>query len=124
MEERIIHIEWAGPYSLSQLDTLKDSRKDRGLYQIYGHHPVYGSNVLLYIGQTCGETFGQRIEEQTLLGGGFQEDREHVEIYVGRLKSFSTPSSDDWRDEINWAEKLLVHVHDPAYNSLTRHGDG
>jgi hypothetical protein len=51
MEERIIHIEWEGPYSLNQLDTLKD------LYQIYGHHSVYGSNVLLYIGQRmcCGD---------------------------------------------------------------------
>jgi hypothetical protein len=70
MEERIIHIEWEGPYSLNQLDTLKDLRKDRGLYQIYGHHPVYGSNVLLYIGQTVGRTFGERIEEHNF-GGGY-----------------------------------------------------
>jgi hypothetical protein len=116
MEEGIIHIQWQGPFSLTQLDTLKDPRKDRGLYQIYGHHPVYGANVLLYIGQTMGETFGKRIEEHNF-GGGFQEDREHVEIYVGRLKGVSTPSSDEWRNEINWAEKLLIHVHDPAYNS-------
>ena len=116
MEERIIHIEWEGPYSLSQLDTLKDLRKDRGLYQIYGHHPVYGSNVLLYIGQTVGRTFGERIQEHNF-GGGSQEDRAHVEIYVGRLKgATTTPSSDDWRNEINWAEKLLIHVHAPAYN--------
>jgi hypothetical protein len=63
MVERIIHIEWDGPYSLDQLDSLKDLRKDHGLYQIYGHHPIYGSNVLLYIGQTYGRTFGERIEE-------------------------------------------------------------
>jgi hypothetical protein len=116
MEEAIIHIQWQGPYSLKQLDTLKDLRKDRGLYQIYGHHPVYGANVLLYIGQTMGETFGQKIEEHQF-GSGFQEDREHVEVYVGRLKGLSTPSSDQWRTEINLAEKLLIHVHDPAYNS-------
>jgi hypothetical protein len=73
----------------------------------YGYHPVYGANVLLYIGQTMGETFGQRIEEHNF-GGGFQEDCEHVEVYVGRLKGVSTPSSGDWRNEINWAEKLLV----------------
>ena len=54
MMETIIHIEWEGPYSLNQLDTLNDLRRDHGLYQIYGHHPVYGSNVLLYIGQTYG----------------------------------------------------------------------
>jgi len=93
--ERIIHIEWAGPYSLDQLDTLKDVRKDHGLYQVYGHHPVYGSNVLLYIGQTCGRTFGERIAEHNF-GGGSQEDRAHIEVYVGRLKGVTaTPSSDD-----------------------------
>src|SRR5258708_19938364 len=81
MMERIIHIEWEGPYSLNQLDTLKDSRKDHGLYQIYGHHPVYGPNVLLYIGQTYGRTFGERIDEHNF-GGGSQEDRCHIGIPV------------------------------------------
>src|ERR1035438_3521697 len=98
MVERIIHIEWEGPYSLNQLDTLKDLHKDRGLYQIYGHHPVYGSSVLLYIGQTVGRTFGEKIEEYNF-GRGSQEDRAHIEIYVGRLKGATrTPSSDDWRN--------------------------
>ena len=63
-----------------------------------------------------GETFGERIEEHNF-AGGFQEDREHIEVYVGRLKGVSSPSSGEWRNEINWAEKLLIHVHDPAYNS-------
>ena len=116
MMEKIIHIEWDGPYSLDQLETLKDVHKDHGLYQVYGHHPIYGSNVLLYIGQTCGRTFGERIAEHNF-GGGSQEDRAHIEVYVGRLKgATATPSSDDWRNEINWAEKLLLYVHGPAYN--------
>ena len=115
MEEGIIHIQWQGPYSLRQLDTLKDTRKDRGLHQIYGHHPVYGAHVLLYIGQTLGETFGQKIEEHDFTGS-LQEDREHVEVYVGRLKGTSTPSSDEWRTEINLAEKLLVYVQNSDYH--------
>src|SRR5437016_14665169 len=77
-----------------------------GSTRYMGITPVYGANVLLFIGQTMGETFGERIEEHNF-GGGFQEDREHVEIYVGRLKGVSTPSSNEWRNEINWAEKLL-----------------
>ena len=68
MEEGIIHIQWQGPYSLKQLDILKDPRKDRGLYQIYGHHPVYGANVLLFIGQTMGETLGRESKNITLAG--------------------------------------------------------
>jgi len=103
-------------YSLNQLDTLKNLRKDYGLYQIYGHHPVYGSNVLLCIRQTCGRTLGERIEEHNF-GGGSQEDRAHIEVYVGRLKGVAkTPSPEDWRNEIKWAEKFLLYVHRPAYN--------
>ena len=72
--------------------------------------------MLLYIGQTYGRTFGERIEEHNF-GGGSQEDRAHIEVYVGRLKGLTAmPSSDDWRNEINWAEKLLLYVHAPAYN--------
>jgi hypothetical protein len=53
----------------------------------------------------------------TTSAGGSQEDRAHIEVYVGRLKGVAkTPSSDDWRNEINWAEKLLLYVHGPAYN--------
>src|ERR1039458_8404843 len=40
-DERIIHIEWSGPHSLAGVDGFRDQRRDRGLYQIYGHHPVY-----------------------------------------------------------------------------------
>src|ERR1035441_2585568 len=99
MEERIIHIEWEGPHSLNQLDSLKDVRKDRGLYQIYGHHPVYGSNVLLYIGQTVGRTFGERIEQHNF-GRGSQEDRAHIEIYVGRLKGATRTRSEEHTSEL------------------------
>jgi hypothetical protein len=67
-------------------------------------------------GQTYGRTFGERIEEHNFAGGS-QEDRAHIEVYVGRLKGFTaTPSPEDWRNEINWAEKLLIYVHGPAYN--------
>jgi len=82
MMETIIHIEWEGPYSLNQLNTLKDLRKDRGLYQIYGHHPVYGSNVLLYIGQTSGRTFGERIEQHNFGGARKRTARTSKSTWV------------------------------------------
>jgi len=115
MEERVIHIEWDGPHSLEQLKRL-DQPRDRGLYKVYGHHPVYGSNVLVYIGQTCGQTFAAR-NAQHSWGGGSQEDRRHVEVYVGRLKGAMTPSRDEWDRQIELAERLLIHAHAPAYNS-------
>ena len=56
--ERIIHVQWQGPFSLSDLSKLSAPR-DRGLYQVYGHHPVYGPCTLLYIGLTW-KTFAER----------------------------------------------------------------
>jgi hypothetical protein len=112
--ERIIHIEWEGPLALADLGKLSAPR-DRGLYQIYGHHPVYGACTLLYIGQTW-KTFAQRISEEGW-DGGSSEDPNNMQVYVGRLKGPATPSPDEWRREINLAEKLLIHVHGPAYNS-------
>ena len=48
---------------------------------------------------------------------GVRKKTARIEVYVGRLKGVTTtPSSDDWRNEINWAEKLLIYVHGPAYN--------
>lgn len=40
----IIHIEWDGPYNLTQLPDLMNDETDYGLYQIYGSHPVYNSS--------------------------------------------------------------------------------
>jgi hypothetical protein len=59
MSERIIHIEWEGPFSLKQISDLKGNA-DKGLYQIYACHPVYGPAQLVYIGQTS-STFSARI---------------------------------------------------------------
>lgn len=83
-DERIIHIEWSGPHSLAEVDGFGDRRIDRGLYQIYGHHPVYGPNVLLYFGQTD-RTFSERIPDENW-GGGSIEDPHNVEVYVGSAK--------------------------------------
>ena len=46
----VIEIEWEGPISVN--DTIKlINDNDYGIYQIYGTHPVFGSNTLLYIGK-------------------------------------------------------------------------
>jgi hypothetical protein len=64
-----------------------------------------------------GGRLGSGSRKEHNFGGGSQEDRAHIEVYVGRLKGVTTtPSSDDWRNQINWAEKLLLYVHAPAYN--------
>ncbi|TQP76852.1 hypothetical protein FLL89_19800, partial [Vibrio cholerae] len=62
-----IHIQWDGPFSLEQIK-LMNTRTDYGLYQVYGTHTVYGSNVLLYIGQATYQTFGTRILQHSKWG--------------------------------------------------------
>ena len=115
MMETIIHIEWEGPYSLNQLDTLKDLRKDHGLYQYMGITRSTAPTCSFISARRTGGRLGSG--SRNTIRRGIEEDRAHIEIYVGRLKGFmTTQSSDDWRNEINWAEKLLLYVHAPAYN--------
>ena len=45
-KETIIHIDWSGPFSVSDVAAF-DGPSDYGVYQIYGAHHVYGSNSLL-----------------------------------------------------------------------------
>lgn len=114
MEELIIHLEWSGPYKLSQLNDICNESTDYGVYQVYGAHPIYGSNVLLYIGKADVQTFGVRIKEE---GWEYNQDPDNVQIYIGRLAGNSTPSDEKWSKEIELAEKLLIFTHKPAFNS-------
>ena len=53
----IIHVQWDGPFTLDQLSEM-NNEYDYGVYQVYGSHPIYGSDVLLYIGKAGKLTFG------------------------------------------------------------------
>ncbi|MCM3709184.1 hypothetical protein [Sporosarcina luteola] len=111
---RLIHIEWEGPYSLQSLTDLMNEEMDYGIYQVYGRHPVYGSDVLLYIGKADLQTIGKRISQE---GWWNTNDSGRLLIYAGRLAGVQTPEEIDWSIEIDLAEKLLICVHKPAYNS-------
>ena len=60
---RCIRIEWLGPYSINDLKKLTNDEEDCGLYQVYGHHVVFGANSLLYVGITTARNFAWRFEE-------------------------------------------------------------
>ena len=125
--EKIIRIEWEGPYTLFDIGyieendqyklsnaKLNDDKIDYGLYQIYGYHPVYGNNVLLYIGKTNKQTFAKRISDE---GWEYNPDFKNIQIYVGRLFYKKSPSEKEWLNQINQAEKMLIYSHEPARNS-------
>lgn len=113
-----IHIYWEGPSSLSDITEDKvsgnDEKIDYGIYQIYGGHPIYGHDVLLYIGKASEQTFSKRISQEA--HWWFNQDSNNVKIYLGRLCG-ETPSENTWSTQITKAEKLLIYSHRPAQNS-------
>jgi hypothetical protein len=110
----IIHIEWDGPISFSEVKSLIGER-DYGVYQIYGGHPVYGSDALLYIGKASAQHFGIRIPQQKHWADN--RDSNRIAVYVGRLAGDSTPSDQIWGRQIDLAERLLIFAHQPANNT-------
>ena len=130
METTIIRLQWdRESYPMSDFTKKKkplmNARKDWGCYQIYGQHPVYGSDALLYIG-ICGnsgevvQTFGTRLSQHSL----YHDDPYYCDarVYVGRLigedhNKATKSAQQKWSDHIRWAEKLLVFFHQPAMNS-------
>lgn len=123
----IINIMWEGPLKLKKV-YKKNGSSDRGVYQCYGYHPVYGLDVLLYIGKVTPQiakvtsqdrTFGIRLSEE-----GFEGWNQAIQIYLGRIISItkeehqsSDTNDEDWRRKIDQAESLLIHACFPAYNS-------
>ena len=128
-----IHIDWEGPFQAnkpakSRVDKSEDSlpknvyqlndpKKDYGIYQIYGYHPVYGADTLLYIGIAQDRTFAVRIPEHPEIKCYKYWTSDSVSVHVGRLIRPKEPSDKDWSERIRLAEKLLIYAHSPARNS-------
>ena len=125
MGRKEIFVEWDGPYNYNDVINcdkpvgdfaIKPS--DMGLYQIYGSHPLYGENVLIYIGKTeDGKGFCKRLRNRGVIVDN--KDTKNVQIYLGRI--FYDDSSKDNALEISAdiakAESLIIHYHKPAHNS-------
>jgi hypothetical protein len=110
----IIHIEWNGPFTFSEIKRFT-GEIDYGVYQIYGGHPLYGSNALVYIGKARDQCFGVRIPQEKY----WQDNRDanRLNVYLGRLAGAHTPTDDVWGRQIDLAERLLIFAHSPANNT-------
>ena len=108
-----INIEWEGPFAVREALGFKDETRDYEVYQVYGPHPVYGLNVLLYIGKAADQTFGDRLgqESETVFF-----HTQQCQVRVGRFCGPSTPGDGAWACEMDLAEQLLIYAHSPAYN--------
>ena len=111
-----------GPDSYRAVLDMKEA-SDYGIYQIYGVHPVYGSDTLLYIGQAKGETFGHRFaqSDRTWMAAECMGDSNtaSIRIHTGRVhvKDDRHPGNARWDEWIDCAEKLLISSHSPAWNA-------
>ncbi|MCQ4241913.1 hypothetical protein [Stutzerimonas stutzeri] len=109
-----IHVQWEGPFSYDDACKLRDGAHDYGIYQIYGSHPVYGSDVLIYIGKADIQTFGARLSQHHW----HYTNQDKLTVYVGRLHGYGdTPADTQWSQQIAHVERLLIYSHWPAGNS-------
>ncbi len=119
-----INIWWEGPFTQDDIINDKiDSEQydnkatDIGLYQVYSSHPLYGADVLVYIGMTVAKGgFKSRLKNRWVIESG--DDSENVKIYLGRIFSYSKKIAK--KDEITMikqAESLLINALTPAFNT-------
>ncbi len=120
-----INIWWEGPFSPeavvdNKIDSNKyDNTADKiGLYQIYGTHPLYGNDVLLYIGRTRDNNgFASRLNNRWETT--YNSDNENVKIYLGRIftDTENNLTIEEEYKQIEYAEVLLINAMKPALNS-------
>lgn len=122
---KIYDVYWEGPYSLDAIMQDRDRtivKEWHCLYQIYGDHPTYGRDVLLYIGKTERDA-KERVSEHY---SRFSNQCDEVKVFLASFGEFTRwhemrkgnydPVSKD-NTELNAIESLLIYAHQPAYNS-------
>ena len=122
MEERTIDVYWEGPYAWG--DHNKHTKESHVLYALYGTHPLYGRDVLLYIGKTERDV-GVRLSEHGYWTE-YECDRINIRVAsIGEIESWK-----DWEEgeryerapdsDVEGVEALLIYAHQPAYNTRNK----
>ena len=107
-----ITIEWEGPFALEEVQEM-NKKTDRGLYQIYGHHIIFGPNSLLYIGKAEKYTFAKRFVGHWNDWIWYDDKQgRKVSIYIARMPLARVPS-----EVLRDVEAVQIYWHSPPYNS-------
>ena len=121
MKTTIINISWEEIPFDKDFSSIKEKINDDdfGLYQIYGYHPAYGKDSLLYIGKAQLQHFGKRLNERN----EFIESYAHpTSIRLGKIvrhdQSLEKLEWDikEWGKMIDNAERMLLKAHMPPLN--------
>ncbi len=84
--EKVYNVHWEGPFRWADRDDKNKIMGCHVLYAIYGKHPIYGRDVLLYLGVTSRDV-GTRINEHE---GWIQYEYGDVSIRVASVGEIQT----------------------------------
>lgn len=130
LHESMYELYWQGPYTIKQLKKIQKKSPEQSdtwsLYAKYENHPLYGRNVLTYIGKA---------EKQSVVKRLSQHDLDQEIIYVATIYKFEswkksyTNFEEDWGKQghmirkkgghgaiISHIEELLIYALWPAGN--------
>ena len=110
---RIIEIAWSGPYTCEATRAF-GAPHDLGLLAIYGSHPVFGDDALLYLDEARDAPFARRVERVAHWTALLPSEPD---VYLGRLGGVEPVPEAVWHDCIRDAYRLLVFFHSPPWNS-------
>lgn len=117
-----IEIWWQGPFTKEDLEKdFADKKTSYGLYQIYGTHNISGPNTLLYIGKASEQTFARRLKQHDWT----EFESSNTQFFIGQFGGLENVDDDEWGQQIDKAERLLIYFCAPPYNSqgLNDYGD-
>jgi hypothetical protein len=121
--EKIYEIAWDGPFEWRE--GLKHCKTHHVLYQLYGSHPLYGPDVLLYLGASHRD-IKRRLK--THEKEWIHEEWGDIRIRLGSVREFKTWNAQNakkgWikhnRAVIEPIEGLLIYANQPAYNERNK----
>ncbi|MGB7911728.1 MAG: hypothetical protein WCF59_05835 [Desulfobaccales bacterium] len=127
MATNIVHINWEGNFSVDEVIKDKSGENDYGIYQIYGKHPIYGADSLLYIGIATDQRFSKRILEHKK-DWLKDPDLRPVTVCLGDVyrqlgkvyKESEDFSKEEWKKATGQCEQLLIYALAPGYNSRNK----
>ncbi|MDE0279633.1 MAG: hypothetical protein OXN16_00925 [Gammaproteobacteria bacterium] len=111
-----IDLYWEGPHSFEEALEMTEDR-DKGFYQIYILHPVYGNDTLVYIGRT-NKAFGHRLDDPAhkWMGDHRENNSGRIRIHTGRIVRHEENPISAPNALMEYAESLLIFAHGPSWN--------